>query len=277
MERLDDNTLRQLGRIICGDDTPYSRPTYELTKFLRDAGWTGVPEYEGGARRDWITERLRERRDHPDDIERVILRLCDQREYMGEPPSTAAEIARLINEFLVHEGYKVERPGGRPRIIECDPGSASPVTLASVTLRVTMSQVVVDPQFAKILQGRLDEARTCTNNGCHVAAIIILGSLLEGVLLDAIRTRLRLPESQLKHKSLHDLIELAGKYGFIGVDVPKFCHALRDYRNLVHPHLQVRMNHSPDRDTVEMCWPVVNATLNDLASTSPGYATRQDR
>lgn len=37
MNQLDDNTLRQLGRVICGDDTPYSRKTYELPKFLRDA------------------------------------------------------------------------------------------------------------------------------------------------------------------------------------------------------------------------------------------------
>ncbi|MGW5689193.1 hypothetical protein [Nonomuraea sp. NPDC003754] len=187
---------------------------------------------------------------------------------MGEPPTTAAEITRLINEFLIHEGYKVERPGGRPRIVECDPGSVSPAALASVTLKVTMSQVVADPQFAKVLQGRLDEAQTCTANGCHVAAIIMLGSLLEGVLLDAIRTRLRLPDSQLRNKRLHELIEVASREGFIGLDVPKFCHALRDYRNLVHPHLQVRMNHLPDRDTVEMCWPVVYATLNDLAGSN---------
>jgi hypothetical protein len=269
MERLDDNTLRQLGRIICGDDTPYSRRSYELPKFLKDAGWAEVPDYDDGPRLEWVTQRLRERRDQVDDIERVILRLCDQREYMGEPPGTAAKITKLINEFLVHEGYKVERPAGRPRIVECEPGSASPGSLAPVTLKVTMSQVVQDPQFAKILQGRLDEARTCTDNGCHVAAIIMLGSLLEGVLLDAIHTRLRQAQPSPQQQSLHDLIELARRHRFIGVDVQKFCHTLRDYRNLVHPHKQLRMGEPPDRDTVDMCWPVVNATLNDLAASAP--------
>ncbi|MFD1546011.1 hypothetical protein ACFSJ0_53855 [Nonomuraea guangzhouensis] len=247
---------------------PYARRSYELPKFLKDADWTEVPDYEDGPRLEWITQRLRERRDHVDDIERVILRLCDQREYMGEPPDTAAQITKVVNEFLVHEGYKVERPAGRPCIVECEPGSASPGSLAPVTLKVTMSQVVHDPTFAKVLQGRLDEARTCTDNGCHVAAIIMLGSLLEGVLLDAIHTRLGQPSSPPQQHTMHDLINLARRHRFIGLDVQKFCHTLRDYRNLVHPHAQVRMGEPPDRDTVDMCWPVVNATLNDLAASA---------
>ncbi|MGP3958013.1 DUF4145 domain-containing protein [Nonomuraea sp. 3N208] len=265
MERLDDNTIRQIGRLICGDDTAYRRQGYELAKFLRDAGWMDVPEYGGEPRREWIIERLRERRDQPEAMERAILRLSDPREYLGEPPSTVAEITMAVNALLVHEGYKVERPGGRPRIIECDPASASPGSLAPVTLKVTMAQVVVDPQYAKILQARLDEARTCTENGCHIAAIIMLGSLLEGVLLDVMSARLGQPPQR---KSLHDLIDQARQHGFIGVDVQKFSHALRDYRNLVHPHAQVRMSDPPNRDTVEICWPVVNATLNDLAASA---------
>jgi hypothetical protein len=269
MERLDDNTLRQLGRIVCGDDMPYARRSYELPKFLNNAGWADVADYENGPRLEWITERLRERRDNVDDIERVILRLCDQREYMGEPHDTAAQVTKLINDFLVHEGYKVERPAGRPRIVECEPGSASPGCLAPVTLKVTMSQVVRDPQFAKVLQGRLDEARTCTDNGCHVAAIIMLGSLLEGVLLDALHTRMGATAAPPQQRTLHELINLARQHHLIGVDVQKFCHTLRDYRNLVHPHKQVRMGEPPDRDTVDMCWPVVHATLNDLAAAPP--------
>jgi hypothetical protein len=27
------------------------------------------------------------------------------------------------------------------------------------------------------------------------------------------------------------------------------------------------MMHTPDADTVNMCWPIVNAALNDLAAT----------
>ncbi|GAA4598115.1 hypothetical protein GCM10023194_74810 [Planotetraspora phitsanulokensis] len=269
MERLDDKTLQELARLICGDDGPLRRQGWELPGFLLGAGWTDVPDYDGGPRREWTTDRLLERRKAPDDIEKVILRLCDQREYLGEPADTAARVTKMLNDFLIHEGYKVERPTGRPRVIECDPTLATPGSLAPVTLKVTMSQVVKDAQLAKVLQGRLDEARTCSDNGCHVAAIIMLGSLLEGVLLDAARDRLSIPESSLGKKNLHDLIELAHHNGFIAVDVLRLCHALRDFRNLVHPHLQVRMSHTPDRDTVEMCWPVVNATLNDLAESLP--------
>jgi hypothetical protein len=39
--------------------------------------------------------------------------------------------------------------------------------------------------------------------------------------------------------------------------------------NLVHPWAEIRAGHAPDRDTVDMCWPVIIAALNDLAATAP--------
>ena len=266
MYPLDDNTLQQLARLICGDDAYYRR-TFELERFLKNAGWVNAPECDGESRFIWILGQLRERRDVSDDIEKVILRLCDPREYLGEPPETAAEITRALNTFLVHEGYKVERPNGRPRIVECNPALGAPGSLASVELKVTMDEVVTDPELAKVLQGRLDEAQTCTDNGCYVAAIIMLGSLLEGVLLEAACARVGLTERERKDISLNRLLELARRHGWIGLDVLKYCHTLREYRNLVHPHAQIRLGEPIDRDSLNMSWPVVHATLNDLAAT----------
>jgi hypothetical protein len=51
-------------------------------------------------------------------------------------------------------------------------------------------------------------------------------------------------------------------------------HLIRSYRNLVHPAAQLRIGDPPDADTLEMCWPVVNATLNDLA-VSARWSTTQ--
>ncbi|WP_159064149.1 hypothetical protein [Streptomyces canus] len=48
-----------------------------------------------------------------------------------------------------------------------------------------------------------------------------------------------------------------------------FSHALRDYRNFVHPHREYREAHIPDRDTLNVSWYVVNGALNDLAASSP--------
>jgi hypothetical protein len=42
------------------------------------------------------------------------------------------------------------------------------------------------------------------------------------------------------------------------------------------PGPQVEMQHSPDADTVDMCWPIVNANLNDLVATRPEATGRRE-
>ena len=131
-----------------------------------------------------------------------------------------------------------------------------------------MADVVSDPALAAIAQQRLDEARLCHTTGAHMATIIMLGSLLEGILDGAAAERLgEKPSPPLDRMGLQELLDLAHRKGWIEIDVHKGSEVVRAYRNLVHPRAQLRMRHTPNADTVDMCWPVVNATLNDLAAT----------
>ncbi|MFF0522348.1 hypothetical protein ACFYTC_26860 [Actinomadura nitritigenes] len=267
--RLDDKTLQELANLICGDDGPYYRQGRQLAQFLIDAGWTNTDDYDGDPRYRWILGQLRARRDNPADIRAVLLRLCDAREYLGEPPDTVTHITQALNRFLTHEGYKIQRPAGRPTLVECAPGEAAATTLAPVTLKATMNQIIDDPHLAAIMQSRLDEAQTCTSNGCHLAAIILLGSLLEGALLHTARTRLPQTAEATIPTTLYRLLKLAHQHKWIGTDVLKYpCDALREYRNLIHPNAQLEMEgEAPDDDTLTIAWPIVNAALNDLAAT----------
>jgi hypothetical protein len=271
MEELDDNSLDELARLVCGDDDgPIYRKGYELPRLLQRAGWGDVDDYDGSPRRQWLLDQLCARRAIPGAIERLVLRLADSREYVNlNEPRAVAETIQRLNSFLVLEGFRVHQTNGRPRITECDPTLGHPGELAPVELHAAMSDLVHDPKLAVVLQGRLDEAHTCHRNGAHVSAIIMLGSLLEGVLLEAVRTRMPGSTRSLDRMTLNELIESAHVHGWIQADVRKFADHLREYRNLVHPHAQVRVGHAPDRDTVNMCWPVVNAALNDLAATAP--------
>jgi hypothetical protein len=269
MEGLDDNTLEELARLICGDDGPVYRRGYELPKLLQRAGWSDVDDLDDSPRRTWLTEQLLARRNVPGAIDKLVLRLADSREYINlNEPRALAETIQGLNGFLVLEGYRVHQTNGRPRIAECDPTLANPGELAPVELHAAMSDCVHDPQLAAVLQGRLDEAHTCDRNGAHVSAIIMLGSLLEGVLLEAVLTRIPNPLKPADKWTLNDLIAIAHNQGWIQADVRRFADHLKHYRNLVHPHAQVRLGHPPDRDTVRMCWPVINAALNDLADTA---------
>ncbi|MFF4990239.1 hypothetical protein ACFY19_23870 [Streptosporangium saharense] len=270
---LDINTLEELARVICGDDHLYYRKGFEIAGFLKRAGWQQVPEYDSGYRREWTLARLTERREEPAELEKVLLRLADPREYLDEPDQLSGVVA-AINTFLVHEGVRLENPGGRPRLVACDPSLAHPGSQGPIELMATMADLVNDRNMADLLQHRLDEARTCYANGAHVAAIIMLGSLLEGVLLHVVQERdaSLLGSTSLDNVSLDTLIKVCHRVGWIGGDVERFCHELRKYRNYVHPRAQVREAHTPDRYTLDMCWPVVNAALNDLAESQPQAA-----
>lgn len=273
MEPLDDSTLDEIARLVCGDDGPVYRKGWEIPGLMKRAGWARVPEYEGVARRQWVLEQLHRRQatnqQGNDDITRLILRLADPREYRGEPHALA-ETVEEINVIGALEGWQVHIRSGRPQLVECEPTMSLPSGFAPVELKVSMGDVVSDPVFASVLQRRLDEARICAEQGAHVAAIVMLGSLLEGVLLQAAMTRSMVPPSKdFSRMGLADLIQLAHNEGWIAVDAQRFAGPVRVLRNLVHPYAQVRDNLTPDQDTVDMCWPVVNATLNDLAASKP--------
>ena len=53
-------------------------------------------------------------------------------------------------------------------------------------------------------------------------------------------------------------------YSNIDLDVKKFSHILREFRNLIHPYQQVLLDTFPDEDTTNISWQVVNATCKDI-------------
>ena len=61
------------------------------------------------------------------------------------------------------------------------------------------------------------------------------------------------------------MIEVAHELRWVGLDIRKFSHALREFRNLVHPHEQLGTGDRPDADTCKISWLVVQAASNDLA------------
>lgn len=265
---LDTNTLKELARIICGDDHLFYRRSFEIQQFFENAGWRSVPEYDGGSRLEWTLDLLLERREEHSELEKILMRLGDAREYLDEP-AQLPRVLEAVNGFLIHEGLRLDNPAGRPRLVACDPALAQPGRHAPAELRATMSDIVREERMATVLQRRLDEAQTCFANGAHVAAIIMLGSLLEGVFLAVIEERdASLLGKRAPHNArLQELIDACHRTGWIDADVTQFSHVLRDYRNFVHPHREMRQDHTPDRDTLNVAWQVVTGALNDLATS----------
>lgn len=128
-----------------------------------------------------------------------------------------------------------------------------------------------------VIQQRLDEINKCLNNDISLGAIFLIGSTLEGLLIDVAK---RNPEKFNKSKSapkdtngsikkfkdwsLNSLIDVAHETNFIELDVKKFSHSLRDFRNYIHPEEQVAQNFNPDKNTAILAYHVLLAAMEDL-------------
>jgi hypothetical protein len=260
---LDDNVLDKLAGLICGDDSsPSYRTGYQLTRFFDAAGWRRVGEVEG-PRFSWTLDMLRSRRRDSAALHGVLLRLADPREYLDDDEARVYVLQEL-NHLLAVEGYQVVYRGGRPKLTVQAPTVTRPAMRTPVQLTASLTDIVSDEVFGKQLRARLDEAHTCWQSGACTAAIIMLGSVLEGVLYDVALSRHVDGRPPTDH--LQSLIDLARDKGWIAKDVSDYAHVLRDHRNLVHPRKQWTQGYAPEDDTVRIAWNVVVAALNDLSA-----------
>lgn len=141
------------------------------------------------------------------------------------------------------------------------------------------STLVRDPTLGAILEKRWREVQQCVDAEAYLAAIVMMGSLLEGMLLSVVTAHpsqanqtAAAPKDSRSGKpkpfgewTLSQLIEVAHACGWLQRDVRDFSQELRDYRNLVHPRYQHDKNFHPDADTCRICWEVVRAAIGDLA------------
>lgn len=144
---------------------------------------------------------------------------------------------------------------------------------------VSFEKVKLDPSIIDVLEKRMVEIKTCLKSGASLSSIFMCGSVLEGILLGtALRCKKEFNESPLSPKdkktgkvlqfhiwTLNNLIDVAHDIGFLGLDVKKYSHSLRDFRNYIHPYQQMSSGFNPDKDTAQISWQVLKAAIADLS------------
>ncbi len=139
------------------------------------------------------------------------------------------------------------------------------------------------PGLNEELSGRWREAQKCIHVDAFTSAIIMMGSILEGLIIARIQLSIslayqspRCPKDRHTGKpiSVHDwtlstLIDVATDLGWLKPDRAKFGHALRDSRNVVHPWQAVITKTSFDAATCRTSWSVVDASVADLMESLP--------
>jgi len=276
---MDDQTLDSLAEMICGNgpDFPEYRTGSDLTRFFQRVGFSNFT-HDGSTRKWWTLDVLKQLSNN--NLKAVILRLADPREYRGDQQKVSQALIKL-NAILMIEGLKVEIDGVKPRLKEITPQfveRAEKLDLKPLPPPDFLN-LKIEPGLGEILAERWDQAQKCLNAQAYLAATIIMGSMLEGMLLAVLQ---RFPKEanictaaphdlktgKVKYFaewSLSDMINVAHEAGWVDLDVKKFSHAVREFRNLVHPYQQMIAKAFPDKNTCEISWLVVQAAANDLA------------
>ena len=148
-------------------------------------------------------------------------------------------------------------------------------------------QIVAPPDTAKLtgiipgLQPVIDERWREAQKYQHVkactAAIILMGSILEALLLcranSAPAEAYQSPKAPkgkdgkipaIQDWNLNTLIEVAVERDWLKTDRGKFGHALRESRIVVHPWVHATTRANFDQATCETSWLVLKASVDDL-------------
>lgn len=143
---------------------------------------------------------------------------------------------------------------------------------------VDLARVDVPVDFQSVIADRLQEVEACFECGAPLAVVILCGSTLEGLLYEVAKSHpadynrtAAAPRREGKVRplpewSLNDLLNTSRELGVLGEDVSKFAHAVREFRNYVHPRQQVREGFRPRRVTAQIARHVLLAAIEDLGT-----------
>ena len=143
----------------------------------------------------------------------------------------------------------------------------------------------IDDAMRRALVDRMDEAGRCIDVNANLAAVILCGSVLEGMCLGygtrdpervnrAFAERFNKPAKHLHEWRLNEWIDVLAYLGDLSPNIEKFGHGLRDFRNYVHPAEQLAHHFSPNQHTARIGFQVVIAAAEDLLHAA-GYAVKK--
>jgi hypothetical protein len=277
---MDSTTKNKIGEFICGDEPikyPLYKSSFYLTRFFQDIGINAT--HDGSTRNKWAQEIISNL--NGTDLQKVILRLVSPKLYGGNREHIKLAL-NTMNEILAVESLKIIIEGIETKLISQKPNYDFEEKPAQRELKPLpppdFSQLNLETGISEILKKRWIEIQSCINVNATVSAVIMMGSMLEGFLMGTMQRRPQIAnkaknapkkDGVVKHFAdwtLSDMIDVGHEVGWIQLDVKKFSHALRDFRNIIHPYQQLAVRTNPDTDTCKISWLVVQATCNDIAN-----------
>lgn len=273
---------RTIDRLCCliNEETEY-RSGFKLVRFFNKLGFND--EYEQGfpSRRYYTLEKLNSINETVG-IAQCIKNLFDPKNFPPNPEELDSHIENF-NKFLLFDRYKVTRNNIEIAIEQIDEinysvGIESDLVVKTDYFRdLNIDSLKLDSSITEIIEYRLDEILLCFNSGAWLATILVAGSTLEGIFLGLAQkyphkfnVAQRSPrDSAEKPKSFHlwklsNFIDVADELKLINYDNHKFSHALRDFRNYIHPSKQFKSSFAPREHTAKICIQVLESAIQEM-------------
>lgn len=279
--KLQQKTIEKLRQLI-NEETEY-RSGPKLVSFFNELGFKDF--YGQGFPSRWIyTEENLKQINGTNKIEECIKHLFSPVNFVGRFDQLDQHISDF-NQYLAFDDLQVIRNGREIRITK----SQKHFVDTNITMTEddflnkefkagSIDKLNLDSIIATTLKQRLDEIQKCLKAKASLATIFLCGSTLEGILL-GIATKnpqkFNQASSAPKDKSgkpmqfhewkLNSMIDASREIGLLEEDVKKFSHALRDFRNYIHPYQQASSNFHPNEHTAKICWQVLQAAIDQLS------------
>ena len=199
----------------------------------------------------------------------ILAAFLDYRQTGNDPDLPPDNLARYL--------AVVKRLGGTaPASVRAQSQVTSEAALLAHVFRPDVfARLPGDTALHNILVARMQEAQRCIENESWLSAVILSGSVLEGMALGfgtakteranrGYLAQYNKSAPRLWDWKLHEWITVLTRLRAFSPNVEKFGHALRDFRNYVHPAEQLAHGFSPDAHTARISFHVVQAAAEDL-------------
>lgn len=280
--QLSKKTLEQLRVIINGDGTSDYRTGAQLVTFFNGLGFHD--RYGQGFPSRWMyTDDRLERINGTPEIDKCIKNVFAVVNYVGRISELDEKISNF-NQYLVFDKWKIIRDNAAIKfqkldhvVIEHPRSMSDEDVFLKKSFEVNIASLGLPLNINDIIDKRLKEVEICVKNEATLSAVIMIGSIMEGILLGIASLyprQFNQAQSAPKDKNgavkklpewtLNNYIDVATEIGFLKQDVKKFSHAVRDFRNYIHPYSQMATQFFPDKQTAIICFQVLKAAINQI-------------
>lgn len=279
---LAKKTLEKLRQLI-NEETEY-RSGPRLVDFFNELGFND--SYGQGFPSRWMytDEKLNQINGTPE-LDKCIKNVLAPANFIGRFQELDTRI-KAFNQYLTFDKWQVVRNQAditfqRLEKVEIDDSiqgkEAENEFLNREFTDVDVTGLGLESAVTEVLQHRIEEIEKCFSANAPLAVILLAGSTLEGIFLGlAIKypkefngAKSSPKDSSGKVKQFHDwrlnsFIDVARNLSLIQYDTQKFSHALRDFRNYIHPFEQMSSGFNPREHTAKICLQVLKAAINEI-------------